>query len=108
MSEAKNEADDALIEKLNGQLSQWETFVQEQNKKRKEQASVLQDLLNESGLIERGINPLSPEFAEIANDLEFQKQMSLHYGLKLDQAQPIDTSKPDVSLWRQRTRALKV
>jgi hypothetical protein len=108
MAEANNEADDALIEKLNGQLSQWETFVQEQNKKRKEQASVLQDLLNESGLIERGINPLSPEFAEIANDLEFQKQMSLHYGLKLDQAQPIDTSKPDVSLWRQRTRALKV
>ena len=108
MSEAKNEADDALIEKLNGQLQHWETFVQEQNNKRKEQASELQDLLNESGLIERGINPLSPEFAEIANDLEFQKQMSLHYGLKLDQAQPIDTSKPDVSLWRQRTRALKV
>jgi hypothetical protein len=108
MSDAKNEADDALIEKLNGQLNQWETFVQEQNNKRKEQASELQDLLNESGLIERGINPLSPEFAEIANDFEFQKQMSLHYGLKLDQAQPIDTSKPDVSLWRQRTRALKV
>jgi hypothetical protein len=108
MSEAKKDDDDALIDKLNNQLNHWETFVQEQSNKRKEQASMLQDLLNESGLIERGINPLSPEFAEIANDLEFQKQMSLHYGLKLDQAQPIDTSKPDVSLWRQRTRALKV
>lgn len=108
MSESKNEQDDAMIQQLNDQLNHWEKFVQEQNDKRKEQASMLQDLLNESGLIERGINPFSPEFAEIANDLEFQKQMSLHYGLKLDQATPIDTGKPDVSLWRQRTRALKV
>jgi hypothetical protein len=108
MSESKNEPDDGLMNKLNDQLNHWENFVQEQNQKRKEQASMLQDLLNESGLIERGLNPLSPEFAEIANDLEFQKQMSLHYGLKLDKGQPIDASKPDVSLWRQRTRALKV
>ena len=108
MSEANNELDDASLVQLNDQVKHWENFLQEQNNKRKEQASVLQDLLNESGLIERGINPLSPEFAEIANDLEFKKQMSLHYGLKLDQALPIDTSKPDVSLWRQRTRALKV
>ena len=45
---------------------------------------------------------------EIALDLEFQRQLSLQYGLKLDKALPVDRSKPDVSRWRQRTKALKV
>jgi hypothetical protein len=89
-------------------VKKWETFVEEQQQKRAEAAAQLQDIMDASGLSARGIDPTAPEFAAIAHDLEFQRQVSLHYGLKLDKATPVDTSKPDVSRWRQRTRALKV
>ena len=108
MTVSKDDMGDDFLEKSRIELEKWEKYVQDQNEKRKQQAAQMQDLLDESGLVARGINPLSPEFEEVVKDVEFQRQMSLHYGLKLDQAQPIDTSKPDVSLWRQRTRALKV
>lgn len=89
-------------------VAKWEKFVEEQQEKRAEAAAQLQDIMDTSGLSARGIDPLAPEFAAIALDLEFQRQVSLHYGLKLDKATPVDTSKPDVSRWRQRTNALKV
>ncbi len=89
-------------------VTKWEKFVEEQQQKRVEAAAQLQDIMDASGLSARGIDPMAPEFAAIAHDLEFQRQISLHYGLKLDKATPVDTSKPDVSRWRQRTRALKV
>ncbi len=89
-------------------LEHWEQFVAEQQRKRAEAAAVIQDVMDASGLSARGVNPFAPEFAEIAHDLEFQRQLSLHYGLKLDKAAPVDTSKPDASRWRQRTRALQV
>lgn len=89
-------------------VKKWEKFVEEQQQKRAEAAAQLQDIMDASGLSARGIDPSAPEFAAIAHDLEFQRQVSLHYGLKLDKATPVDTSKPDVTRWRQRTRALKV
>jgi hypothetical protein len=89
-------------------IDKWETFVKEQQDKRAEAAAQLQEIMDASGLSARGIDPTAPEFAAIAQDLEFQRQLSLHYGLKLDKASPVDTSRPDVSRWRQRTRALKV
>jgi hypothetical protein len=89
-------------------VDKWEAFVEEQQQKRAEAAVQLQDIMDASGLSARGIDPTAPEFAAIADDLEFQRQLSLHHGLKLDKALPVDTSKPDVSRWRQRTRALKV
>lgn len=89
-------------------VEKWEKFVEEQHQKRAEAAAQLQDIMDASGLSARGIDPSAPEFAAIALDLEFQRQVSLHYGLKLDKASPVDTSRPDVSRWRQRTRALKV
>lgn len=89
-------------------VNKWEKFVEEQQQKRAEAAAQLQDIMDASGLSARGIDPTAPEFAAIALDLEFQRQVSLHFGLKLDKATPVDTSKPDVSRWRQRTRALKV
>ena len=99
--------DQALAETL-ANLSKWENFVQEQHEKRAQAAAVVQDIMDASGLSARGVDPSAPEFAEIALDLEFQRQVSLQFGLKLDKAQPVDTSKPDASRWRQRTRALKV
>ena len=89
-------------------VAKWEKFVEEQQEKRAEAAAQLQDIMDASGLSARGIDPTAPEFAAIALDLEFQRQVSLHFGLKLDKATPVDTSKPDVSRWRQRTNALKV
>jgi hypothetical protein len=89
-------------------VDKWERFVEEQQKKRAEAAAQMQEIMDVSGLSARGVDPTAPEFAAIAQDLEFQRQISLHYGLKLDKASPVDTSKPDVSRWRQRTRALKV
>ena len=89
-------------------VDKWERFVEEQQKRRAEAAAQMQEIMDTSGLSARGIDPTAPEFAKIALDLEFQRQLSLHYGLKLDKASPVDTSKPDVSRWRQRTRALKV
>lgn len=89
-------------------VDKWDHFVAEQHQKRAEAAAVVQQLMDQSGLSARGVDPTAPEFAEIALDLEFQRQLSLQYGLKLDKALPVDRSKPDVSRWRQRTRALKV
>jgi hypothetical protein len=108
MTEPNADLQDEFLKKSQEELQKWEAYVEEQNEIRKQQAAKLQDLVDESGLLTKGINPLSSEFQEVMNDFEFQRQMSLHYGLKLDQALPIDTSKPDVSLWRQRTKALKV
>jgi hypothetical protein len=108
MTEPTDEQHEEFLKKSQEELQKWEKYVQDQHDVRKQQAAKLQELVDESGLLERGINPLAPEFEDVMKDFEFQKQMSLHYGLKLDQGQPIDTSKPDVSLWRQRTRALKV
>ena len=89
-------------------VTKWETYLTEQHEKRAEAAAELQDIMDNSGLSARGIDPSDPAFAQLSVDLEFQRQISLHFGLKLDKATPIDTSKPDVSRWRQRTRALKV
>jgi len=89
-------------------VAKWDKFLEEQRVKRAQQASELQDIMDASGLSAKGVDPSDPIFAQIAQDLEFQRQLSLHYGLKLDQALPVDTSKPDVSRWRQRTSALKV
>ena len=99
---------DAFLAEASAKIEKWEKFVEEQHQKRAEAAAQLQDIMDASGLSARGIDPTAPEFAAIALDLEFQRQVSLHYGLKLDKATPVDTSKPDVSRWRQRTRALKV
>lgn len=89
-------------------INKWEAYVAEQQEKRVQAAGELQDIMDGSGLSARGVNPADPAFAALALDLEFQRQVSLHFGLKLDKALPVDTSKPDVSRWRQRTRALKV
>lgn len=89
-------------------ISKWEDYVSEQQEKRAEAAAAVQDIMDASGLSARGVDPRDPAFAELALDLEFQRQVSLQFGLKLDKAMPVDTSKPDVSRWRQRTRALKV
>lgn len=97
-----------VLAEAQAKLRQWEDYLAQQQAKRREAAAAVQSLLDESGLAQRGVNPLAPEFAEVAFDPEFQRQVSLHYGLKLDKAEPIDTSKPDVSRWRQRTRAMKV
>ena len=99
---------DLDLEAMEKQVRHWEQYVEDKQKERQESAALVQEIMNASGLSAKGINPLAPEFAEIAFDLEFQRQVSLHFGLKLDKAAPIDTSKPDPSRWRQRTRALKV
>jgi hypothetical protein len=99
--------DDPLAE-AQAKLREWEAYLALQQERRREAAAALQRVMDESGLSQRGIDPTSAEFAEIAFDPEFQRQVSLHYGLKLDKAEPVDTSKPDVSRWRQRTRAMKV
>ena len=96
------------LQAMEAQVIYWERYVKEQQEKRSEAAAVVQQVMDESGLSARGINPSDPVFAEIALDVEFQRQVSLHYGLKLDKAEPVDLSKPDASRWRQRTRALKV
>ncbi len=89
-------------------VAKWDKFLAEQRAKRAEAAGQLQDLMDLSGLSAKGVDPSDPAFAQVAQDVEFQRQLSLHYGLKLDKAAPIDRSKPDVSRWRQRTSALKV
>lgn len=96
------------LKAMASKVDYWENYVQEEQRKRQEAAAVVQAAMDMTGLTARGINPSDPVFAEIAMDLEFQKQVSLHYGLKLDKAQPLDVSKPDASRWRQRTHALKV
>lgn len=100
--------DDEELARMREQLLHWERYVKDQQDKRMEAAAVVQAAMDASGLTARGVDPTDPVFAEIALDLEFQKQVSLRYGLKLDQALPVDTGKPDPSRWRQRTRALKV
>jgi len=99
---------DEELKAMQDQLAYWERYLKEQQEQRLQAAAVVQEAMDASGLSARGVDPSDPVFAEIALDLEFQKQVSLRYGLKLDQAPPIDTSKPDPSRWRQRTRALKV
>ena len=99
---------DEELEAMRTKVDYWENYVKEQQEQREQAAAVVQAALDQSGLSARGINPSDPAFALIAQDLEFQKQMSLYYGLKLDKAPPLDTSKPDASRWRQRTNALKV
>lgn len=104
---AEDTSSDVLLE-AQRTVAKWDKFLEEQRIKRAQQASELQDLMDLSGLSAKGVDPSDPVFAQIAGDLEFQRQISLHYGLKLDKAEPVDTSKPDVSRWRQRTNALKV
>lgn len=99
---------DEEIQAMTAKVDYWENYVKEEQRKREEAAAIVQTAMDQVGLSARGINPSDPVFAEIALDLEFQKQVSLHYGLKLDKAQPLDVSKPDASRWRQRTNALKV
>lgn len=101
-------ADDPELQAMQAQVEQWEAYVREQQQKRTEAAALVQEAVDASGLSAKGIHPSDPVFAALSEDLEFRRQVSLHYGLKLDQAEPIDTSKPDVSRWRQKTRALKV
>lgn len=104
---ARGAADDILRE-AQLTIAKWDKFLAEQRVKRAEAAGQLQDLMDLSGLSAKGVDPSDPAFAQVAQDVEFQRQLSLHYGLKLDKAAPVDTSKPDVSRWRQRTSALKV
>jgi hypothetical protein len=104
---ARGAADDILRE-AQLTVAKWDKFLEEQRAKRAEAAGQLQDLMDLSGLSAKGVDPSDPAFAQVAQDVEFQRQLSLHYGLKLDKAAPIDRSKPDVSRWRQRTSALKV
>ena len=99
---------DPILADAQAVVDKWEKFLEEQTRKQAEAAAQMQQIMDDSGLSARGIDPTAPEFREIALDLEFQRQVSLHFGLKLDKAEPVDTSKPDVSRWRQRTRALKV
>ena len=99
---------DEMLARAQQVVAKWENFVEEQKEKRVQAAAQLQEIMDVSGLSAKGVDPSDPAFAQIAEDLEFQRQLSLHYGLKLDKALPIDTSKPDVSRWRQRTSALKV
>lgn len=99
---------DPILAEAQAVVDKWENFLDEQHRKQAEAAAQMQQIMDDSGLSARGIDPTAPEFKEIALDLEFQRQVSLHFGLKLDKAEPVDTSKPDVSRWRQRTRALKV
>lgn len=101
-------SDEDMLREAQAKLQYWENYVHDRQRERQAAAGRMQALMDESGLSARGVNPLAPEFAEIAHDLEFQRQLSLHHGLKLDEALPVDTSKPDVSRWRQRTRAMKV
>ncbi|MDI9331885.1 MAG: hypothetical protein QM527_11375 [Alphaproteobacteria bacterium] len=96
------------IEKMKNSVDYWENYIKDQQKKRLEAAEVIHNIMKESGLLERGINPADPVFAELSFDLEFQRQVSLHYGLKLNTAKEVDPSKPDVTRWRQRTNAIKV
>lgn len=107
-SNAAASLSDEELEAMKAKVDYWENYVKEQQERREQAAAVVQSAMDQSGLTARGINPSDPVFAEIAQDLEFQKQVSLHYGLKLDKAVPLDTSKPDPSRWRQRTNALKV
>lgn len=104
---ARGAADDILRE-AQLTVAKWDKFLEEQRAKRAEAAGQLQDLMDLSGLSAKGVDPSDPAFAQVAQDVEFQRQLSLHYGLKLDKAAPVDRSKPDVSRWRQRTSALKV
>lgn len=104
---ARGAADDILRE-AQLTVAKWDKFLEEQRAKRAEAAGQLQDLMDLSGLSAKGVDPSDPAFAQVAEDVEFQRQLSLHYGLKLDKAAPVDRSKPDVSRWRQRTSALKV
>lgn len=99
---------DDELKAMAAKVEYWEKYVQEEQHKRELAAAVVQTAMDQTGLTARGINPSDPVFAEIALDLEFQKQVSLHYGLQLDKAKPLDVSKPDPSRWRQRTNALKV
>lgn len=46
--------------------------------------------MDQSGLSARDVDPTAPEFAGIALNLEFQRQLSPQYGLKLDKAPPVD------------------
>lgn len=107
-SEHKRDPADEMLARAQQVVAKWENFVEEQKEKRVQAAAQLQEIMDVSGLSAKGVDPSDPAFARIAEDLEFQRQLSLHYGLKLDKALPIDTSKPDVSRWRQRTSALKV
>ncbi|MEY3006027.1 MAG: hypothetical protein RI942_369 [Pseudomonadota bacterium] len=107
LSHAADNIDDVLLQ-AQKIVAKWEGFVEEQKQKRAEAAAQLQEIMDVSGLSEKGVDLSDPAFAQIAEDIEFQRQISLHFGLKLDKALPIDTSKPDVSRWRQRTNALKV
>jgi hypothetical protein len=106
--EHRRDPADEMLARAHQVVAKWENFVEEQKEKRVQAAAQLQEIMDVSGLSAKGVDPSDPAFAEIAEDLEFQRQLSLHYGLKLDKASPIDTSKPDVSRWRQRTSALKV
>lgn len=114
MTQAQNDSgqhtpvSDEELKAMTDKVEYWEKYVQEEQHKREEAAALVQAAMDQTGLTARGINPSDPVFAEIALDLEFQKQVSLHYGLKLDKAKPLDVSKPDPSRWRQRTHALKV
>ena len=99
---------EAELQAMEEKVRYWERYVSDQQQARVEAAASVQQLINESGLAGRGIDPADPAIAALAEDLEFRRQVSLHFGLKLDKAEPLDTSLPDPSRWRQRTRALKV
>lgn len=102
-----DESADILLE-AQRTVNKWNAFLEVQKALRVKQAAQLQEIMDISGLSAKGVDPSDPVFAQIAGDLEFQRQLSLQYGLRLDKAEPVDVSKPDVSRWRQRTRALKV
>lgn len=102
------EAADPELAAMDEKIQYWEQYVKDQQAQRTQAADLVQQVMDQSGLSAKGVDPADPALAEIALDLEFQRQVSLHYGLKLDKATPVDNRKPDASQWRQRTRAMRV
>jgi hypothetical protein len=103
-----NSAIESAPEDMQAKIAQWEAYLVEQQRLRLKAAAEVQQIMDVSGLSAKGVHPSDPAFAQLAFDLEFQKQVSLQYGLKLEPGEPIDRDKADASMWRQRTSALKV
>lgn len=92
---------------IKAQIAHWDDYLKKQQEQREKAAESLQNLMNESGLTKRGIDPFSDDFKLEKLDLSIQKELSLRFGLGLDRAEEIP-KKPSASRWRQRTSAMKV
>ena len=92
---------------IKAQIAHWDDYLKKQQLQREAAAASLQDLMNQSGLSQRGIDPFAEDFKLEKLDLSIQKELSLRFGLGLDRAEEIP-KKPSASRWRQRTSAMKV